>query len=66
MCRAVRWVYDNIEYYGGNPKQLTISGHSAGAHLVSLLVVQPSWLATHELTSAIFSGNHSYLVHLIL
>lgn len=35
--RAKQWVLDNIDQYGGDPDQLTISGHSAGAHLATTL-----------------------------
>lgn len=35
--RARQWVLDNIARYGGDPDRLTISGHSAGAHLATTL-----------------------------
>jgi arylformamidase len=35
--RAKRWVRDHIAEYGGDPNRLTISGHSAGAHLCTFL-----------------------------
>jgi len=37
--RALRWVYDNINNYGGDPQQLSVSGHSAGAHIAAMLLV---------------------------
>ncbi len=36
VADAIRWVYDNIHEYGGNPDKLALLGHSAGAHLVAL------------------------------
>ncbi|WP_300303255.1 alpha/beta hydrolase [Ferrovibrio sp.] len=33
---AIAWVHRNIAQYGGDPKKLFISGHSAGGHLASL------------------------------
>ncbi len=39
--RAIGWVYENIGKYGGNPKNLHLMGHSAGAHLVSMTGVKP-------------------------
>lgn len=35
--RAKQWVLDNIAQYGGDPARLSISGHSAGAHLATTL-----------------------------
>jgi arylformamidase len=35
--RAKAWVIDNIARYGGDPTRLSVSGHSAGAQLASLL-----------------------------
>lgn len=35
--RARDWVVAHIADYGGNPRRLTVSGHSAGAHLASFL-----------------------------
>ncbi len=36
--KAARWLVDNAISFGGNPENLTISGHSAGAHLCSFLL----------------------------
>ncbi|MFA6155457.1 alpha/beta hydrolase [Mesorhizobium sp.] len=35
--RAKQWVLENIATHGGNPDRFTISGHSAGAHLATML-----------------------------
>ena len=38
LTTAIKWVVDNIETYNGDPTQLHLMGHSAGAHLVGLVV----------------------------
>lgn len=35
--RARRWIGEHIAEHGGDPGRLTISGHSAGAHLATML-----------------------------
>jgi arylformamidase len=35
--RAKQWLSSNITAYGGDPTRLSISGHSAGAHLATFL-----------------------------
>jgi arylformamidase len=35
--RAVNWLQDNATQFGANPDRITVSGHSAGAHLASYL-----------------------------
>ena len=36
-ARAIKWVGENIKKYGGNPDRIFVMGHSAGAHLGSLI-----------------------------
>jgi arylformamidase len=38
QCRAaLAWVHGNIGRYGGDPRRIYLSGHSAGGHLVAML-----------------------------
>ncbi len=41
---AVEWVSDNIEQYGGDPNQIFLSGHSAGAQMSALLTLNEDYL----------------------
>ncbi len=41
---AIKWVYDHISDYGGNPDKIALLGHSAGAHLISLTGTNQSFL----------------------
>jgi len=37
---AVMWTYNNIARFGGDPSNIVISGHSAGAHLIALTTLK--------------------------
>jgi arylformamidase len=36
--RAIVWLHRHIQHYHGNPGQLHVSGHSAGGHIVAMLL----------------------------
>jgi arylformamidase len=38
MTRALAWVWQNIDKYGANPKDVVVAGHSAGGHLAAMLL----------------------------
>jgi arylformamidase len=40
--RAVRWLQNNARKFGADPERVTVSGHSAGAHLSSYLAATGS------------------------
>jgi para-nitrobenzyl esterase len=41
MISALQWVHENIEAFGGDAKNVTIAGQSAGAFAVNYLVASP-------------------------
>ncbi len=40
---SIGWVHKNIHHYNGNPREIILCGHSAGAHLASLVVLDPQY-----------------------
>ncbi|KPM05549.1 Acetylcholinesterase-like protein [Sarcoptes scabiei] len=41
QATALKWVNENIRYFGGDPKRITIAGLSAGSWSVSLHILSP-------------------------
>lgn len=53
---ALAWTHDNIAQYGGDPEQIVLSGHSAGAYNAVMAVIDPQWLAKHGKNDTIIRG----------
>ncbi len=41
---AIKWVRDHVASYGGDPKRISLSGHSAGAYQSAMLALDPHYL----------------------
>jgi acetyl esterase/lipase len=46
MAAAISWTLDNVAQYGGDPRRVVVAGHSAGAHLASLAILDPRFLSS--------------------
>jgi arylformamidase len=44
VAKAIAWVFNNIKNYGGDTARVSVIGHSSGAHLVSLVTTDKSYL----------------------
>lgn len=56
IALATAWVKKNIATYGGNPDQILLVGHSAGAHTGALLVTDRQYLKAVGLTPEDVNG----------
>jgi acetyl esterase/lipase len=56
VAAAVRWAVDHSAEYGGDPKKIVLMGHSAGCHLVTLVALDPKYLAGVKLAPADLRG----------
>ena len=46
---AVAWVFEHIGQYGGNNKQIYLSGHSAGGYLAMMIALNKSYLGKYHI-----------------
>ena len=44
---SVAWVFKNISKYGGDPKKIVVSGHSAGGYLTCMIGLDKHYLAAY-------------------
>jgi hypothetical protein len=52
VVTALRWTFENVNRFGGNPNKIVAAGHSAGAHLVSLLCTNTTYINSAYTTTA--------------
>ncbi|RZJ11407.1 MAG: alpha/beta hydrolase [Haliea sp.] len=53
---AVRWAFENAARLGGNPANVVVMGHSAGAYNAAMLALDPRWLGPLQGKLAGFIG----------
>src|SRR5262249_37788166 len=56
VARAIAWSKANAAKYGGDPSKIFLIGHSAGAHLVALVGVDPNYLGRYTMAPKDLSG----------
>jgi acetyl esterase/lipase len=52
-AEAMKWIQDNIEGYGGDPKRFFVAGHSAGAYNAVMLGLDGSFRRDFDVTMPI-------------
>ncbi len=52
---AVAWTYKNARSFGGDPERIHVAGHSAGGHLVAMLLAT-DWEGDYGLPAGIVKG----------
>ncbi len=62
---AVAWTFKHIERYGGSPKRIFVSGHSAGGYLTSMIGLDKRWLEAHQIDANDIAGLIPYSGHTI-
>src|SRR5712692_1220764 len=56
VARAVAWCYRHAPDYGADADRFCLVGHSSGAHLAALVMLDPTYLAAHGLEPSLIRG----------
>jgi acetyl esterase/lipase len=56
VARAVAWCCRHAADYGADAERFCLVGHSSGAHLAALVMLDPTYLAAHGLKSSLIRG----------
>ena len=62
MVMALKWVKRNIRQFGGDPENINVIGHSAGAVSAELLSLSP--MSRGE--TALVKGTHTHRTHRLI
>ncbi len=56
IAKAIRWVHDHADEYGGSVELIFLMGHSAGAHLAALVSTDSRYLEAEGLSLETIKG----------
>lgn len=55
-ARAIRWAKNTVADHGGNPDEIYLMGHSAGAYIAAMLALDPKYLAAVDMVPDDLAG----------
>lgn len=55
-AEAIAWVFKHLDELGGDKNRVFISGHSAGAHLTTLVAINSSYLNKYNIRTIQLAG----------
>lgn len=56
VAAALHWTAEHVDEYGGDPQQIIIAGHSSGAYLGALVLLDEQYLARYGQQATDFCG----------
>ena len=56
VASSLGWVHRNIARYGGDPRQIIVGGHSAGAQLAALICIDDKYLKKEGVPFEVLKG----------
>jgi len=56
VASSLGWVHRNIAKYGGDPGQIIVGGHSAGAQLAALICIDDKYLKKEGVSFEVLKG----------
>jgi acetyl esterase/lipase len=56
VAKAIRWIHDHAQEYGGDPNTIIVAGHSAGAQLAALVCTDDRYLKAEKLSLSIIKA----------
>ena len=56
VAKAIHWVHDHAQDYGGDPNSIVVMGYSGGAHLAALVCTDDRYLKAEGLSFSIIRG----------
>ncbi|MCA9083410.1 MAG: alpha/beta hydrolase [Planctomycetaceae bacterium] len=62
---ATAWAFKNVSRFGGDPKHIYVSGHSAGGYLTSMIGLDRTYLAAHDVDANQIAGLIPFSGHTI-